>query len=66
MPVLKRDSDYHTYADYLVWSRTFGDELIDGTAYVREPASHTGRTQLTSVPDVTIDWSLVVNRMSYD
>jgi Uma2 family endonuclease len=37
MPVLKRDTDYHTYADYLIWSRTYGDELIDGTAYVREP-----------------------------
>jgi Uma2 family endonuclease len=39
MVVLKRDADYHTYADYLVWSRPYGDELIDGTAYVREPPS---------------------------
>jgi Uma2 family endonuclease len=39
MPVLKRDSHRHTYADYLTWSRTYGDELIDGTAYVREPPS---------------------------
>ena len=39
MPVMKRDDDYHTYADYLRWSRTYGDELIDGTAYVREPPS---------------------------
>jgi hypothetical protein len=31
MAVLKRDSQYHTYADYLVWSRTYGDELIDGS-----------------------------------
>lgn len=38
MSVLKRDSDRHTYADYLMWSRTYGDELIDGTAYVREPS----------------------------
>ena len=38
MPVRKRDNDYHTYADYYVWSRTWGDELIQGTAYVREPA----------------------------
>jgi Uma2 family endonuclease len=37
--VLKRDSYQHTYADYLVWSRTHGDEVIDGTAYVREPPS---------------------------
>ncbi len=35
--VLKRDSRHHTYADYLVWSNTYGDELINGTAYVREP-----------------------------
>lgn len=39
MAVLKRDSHQHTYADYLVWSRTHGDEVIDGTAYVREPPS---------------------------
>lgn len=39
MAVLKRDSHHHTYADYLRWSRTYGDELIDGTAYVREPPS---------------------------
>jgi Uma2 family endonuclease len=41
MSVRKRDTDHHTYADYLVWSRTYGDELIDGTAYVREPPSPT-------------------------
>jgi Uma2 family endonuclease len=39
MPVLKRDEHYHTYADYLRWSRPFGDELINGTAYIREPPS---------------------------
>src|SRR5690348_17990794 len=39
MPVSKRDEHYHTYADYLRWSNTYGDELIDGTAYVREPPS---------------------------
>jgi len=37
MTVLKRDTHYHTYADYLTWSRSYGDELINGTAYVREP-----------------------------
>ena len=37
MTLLKRDMHYHTYADYLTWSRTYGDELINGTAYVREP-----------------------------
>src|SRR6185437_8067883 len=39
MTVVKRDSHYHTYADYLRWSNTYGDELINGTAYVREPPS---------------------------
>ena len=37
--VLQRDTHYHTYADYLTWSRDYGDELIDGTAFVREPPS---------------------------
>ena len=37
MTVLKRDTHYHTYADYLTWSGSYGDELIDGAAYVREP-----------------------------
>ena len=37
MTVLKRDTHYHTYSDYLTWSRDYGDELINGTAYVREP-----------------------------
>jgi len=39
MSVSKRDALRHTYGDYLTWSRTHGDELIDGTAYVREPPS---------------------------
>jgi Uma2 family endonuclease len=37
--VLKRDTHYHTYGDYFTWSRNHGDELINGTAYVREPPS---------------------------
>jgi hypothetical protein len=37
MTLLKRDAHYHTYADYLTWSRDYGDELINGTAYIREP-----------------------------
>jgi len=46
MTVLKRDTHHHTYADYLVWSRDFGDELIDGTAYVREPPAATWTHQM--------------------
>ena len=37
MKLRKRDAHYHTYADYLTWSATHGDELINGAAYVREP-----------------------------
>ena len=32
-----RDTQHHTYADYLDWSADYGDELIDGIAYVKEP-----------------------------
>ena len=39
MTILKCDTRHHTYGDYLTWSRTHGDELINGTAYVREPPS---------------------------
>src|SRR3569832_722494 len=39
MSVSMRDDLQQTYGDYLVWSRTHGDEVIDGTAYVREPPS---------------------------
>jgi Uma2 family endonuclease len=35
----QRDVQYHTYADYLIWSATSGNEVIDGIAYVREPPS---------------------------
>jgi Uma2 family endonuclease len=41
MAVIKRDEERHTYEDYLKWSRDYGDELIHGTAYVREPPSPT-------------------------
>src|ERR1700716_892525 len=37
MALLQRDSQHHTYADYLTWSRDHGDELISGVAYIREP-----------------------------
>ncbi|HEY7887788.1 MAG TPA: Uma2 family endonuclease [Steroidobacteraceae bacterium] len=35
----QRDFQHHTYADYLFWSDTSGNELIDGVAYVRDPPS---------------------------
>ena len=39
MAVTQRDTQRHTYGDYLEWSRDYGDEIIDGVAYVREPPS---------------------------
>ena len=33
----QRDMQHHTYADYLTWSATYGNEVIDGVAYIREP-----------------------------
>jgi Uma2 family endonuclease len=33
----ERDLQCHTYLDYLTWSASSGNELIDGVAYVREP-----------------------------
>ena len=47
MTVLQRDTHYHTYADYLTWSRDYGDELINGTAYAREPSGHSPSHQAT-------------------
>jgi Uma2 family endonuclease len=37
MTLLKRDIHHHTYADYLSWSETQRAELVNGTAYIREP-----------------------------
>src|SRR5882757_8425009 len=41
MTLPRRDAQYHTFGDYLIWSRNSGDELIDGTAYIKEPPSPT-------------------------
>lgn len=37
MTPLKRDTHHHTYADYLTWADIQCAELVDGTAYIREP-----------------------------
>ena len=37
MGIHQRDTRKHTYTDYLIWSRDYGDELINGVAYIREP-----------------------------
>jgi len=33
----QRDTQNHTYGDYVTWSAEYGNELINGTAYIREP-----------------------------
>jgi Uma2 family endonuclease len=37
MALTQRDSQHHTYGDYLKWSDDRREELIDGIAYIREP-----------------------------
>lgn len=37
MTLPRRDTLYHTYADYLTWPDGQRDELINGVAYIREP-----------------------------
>jgi Uma2 family endonuclease len=46
MAVFKLDTQHHTYADYLVWSDSYGNELVDGTAYIREPPAPARAHQL--------------------
>jgi len=38
MPLSQRDTDYHTYADYLTWPDEVRYELIDGMAWMMAPA----------------------------
>lgn len=37
MALPQRDALHHTYADYLTWPDGQREELINGTAYIREP-----------------------------
>jgi Uma2 family endonuclease len=37
MALTQRDTQHHTYGEYLTWSDDPREELIDGVAYVREP-----------------------------
>ena len=38
MALAQRDTDYHTYADYLTWPDEVRYELIDGVAWMMAPA----------------------------
>lgn len=37
MTPMQRDALYHTYAEYLTWPEGKSGELVNGTAYIREP-----------------------------
>jgi len=37
MALPQRDTQHHTYGEYLTWSDARREELIDGIAYIREP-----------------------------
>lgn len=41
MALSERDALRHTYAEYLTWPEGGRNELIGGTAYVREPPAPT-------------------------
>ena len=68
MSLPKRDTRYHTYSDYLIWSREHGDELIDGTAYVKEPPAPSRYHQVIAaeiwrqleIPLELTDWVLCI------
>ena len=45
MPLPLRDTEHHTYADYLTWSDDRRYELIYGTAYIKEPPAPTRQHQ---------------------
>src|SRR3569832_1645269 len=37
MTLTQRDTQHHTYGEYLTWPDDRREELIDGIAYVKEP-----------------------------
>jgi hypothetical protein len=59
MAFIRRDSHFHIYGDYLSWSRTSGDELIDGVAYL----TLEGGTPLAAVAGAIIHWDPIVARI---
>ena len=54
MAFIRRDSHFHTYGDYLNWSRTSGDELI---------LALQGVTPLAAVAGAIIHWDPIVARI---
>ena len=72
MALTQRDTQHHTYGEYLTWSDGHREELIDGVAYVREPPAPSrthqelelkGQTPLTAVPGVSIDWDRLLSQL---
>ena len=45
MAITRRDAQHHTYGEYLTWPEGNYAELIDGTAYIREPPAPSRRHQ---------------------
>jgi len=41
MTLPRRDTQYHTYGEYLTWPDDRREELIDGVAYIKEPPAPT-------------------------
>jgi Uma2 family endonuclease len=48
MAFTQRDTQHHTYGDYLTWSDDCHDELINGIAYVKEPGPSRSHQELVS------------------
>jgi Uma2 family endonuclease len=46
MALTQRDTQHHSYGDYLTWSEDDREELVDGIAYIREPPSPSRSHQL--------------------
>lgn len=59
----QRDMQHHTYADYLIWSASSGNEVIRIAAgRYAQPAVHklTGPTAMTAIPGISIDWDCLL------
>jgi hypothetical protein len=57
MTLRRRDTQHHIYGDYITWSADYGNELINVTAYIREPPAPSRAHQEIGV---SIDWDRLV------
>jgi hypothetical protein len=57
MAVIQRDTQRHTYGDYLKWSRTLAMYRLEDGRYGRPIYQELkGKTLLSAAPSVSIDW----------